>query len=81
MSRALRTIAEAVAADRGVTLKGISERTRIPGIAWVRQDAMRAQREGTGASYPRIAAFWGMDHSTVIYGVRRSAARAEGASA
>ena len=47
-------------------------------IAHARQDAMRRIREALGYSYPRIGRFFGRDHTTVVHGVRASAARAGG---
>jgi ATPase involved in DNA replication initiation len=73
--RSMREIAEEVAAQQGVVMDLLRSDTRRHSVSHARQDAMRLQRV-EGYSYPQIGAFWGRDHTTVVYGVRAAEARA-----
>lgn len=72
----LKDIAAIVAQEHGITLADIMSEETHRVVARARQDAMLRQREITGFSYPRIAKFWGKDHTTVLYAVRVAKARA-----
>lgn len=72
----LRQIAIDVATEHNLTLDDLQSTSRLRRIAHARQEAMRRQREQTGASYPRIAMFWGRDHSTVMHAVKVAERRA-----
>ncbi len=75
MPAPMAIIAADEAARAGITADEIMTGTTHH-IAHARQDAMRRIREGLGYSLPRIGRFFGRDHSTVVYGLRASAARA-----
>lgn len=63
-----------VCGETGVTRKEILSRCRTRYIAWARHDAMLLMYEA-GHSSPKIGEFFGMDHSTVLYGINRSRKR------
>jgi len=52
------------------------QRTRTRAIAWPRQLAMALMREA-GYSWPRIARFYGIHHTSVIHGVEACRARCQ----
>ena len=66
----LREIAIEVAAQSGLTLEQIKERSNSRAIARPRHKAMHRQRMELGYSFTRIAAFWGSHSSTVKYAFR-----------
>jgi len=70
----IREIAEAVAVEAGVSAAEIMGRGKSPEVAHPRQEVMRRAR-ALGLSYPRIARFWGMDHTSVMHGVAAAEAR------
>lgn len=74
----IRAIAEAVAAAHGLSVREMLGTSRRREVAWPRQDAMRLARTA-GYSLPRIGRALGRDHSTVLYGVRRSEERMQAA--
>lgn len=59
----------------GVRRESLMMRCRRRKFAWERQDIMRVLRDRFGWSYPRIAGYFGIDHSSVIHGVRQAKAR------
>ena len=69
--KAVRRIIDAASKLAGVDITG-SHIRKIP-IVRIRWAAYRACRL-TGASYPTIAAAFGVDHSSVMYGEERAAA-------
>lgn len=74
----MAVIAASEAGRAGITTDQLMGRSSARLIAHARQDAMRRIREALGYSYPRIGRFFGRDHTTVVHGVRASAARAGG---
>lgn len=59
-----------VASDTGVPvaqIMGLSRRREVAHARW----AVWADMRAAGMSLPVIAAVWGMDHSTVMHGLRR----------
>lgn len=46
-------------------------------IAWARQEIMLELHRDEGWSYPRIAGFFGLDHTTILHGVKAATERAE----
>jgi hypothetical protein len=71
MNYALRDVAEGVAIKCEMPLQTLLSGTRRVNVAHPRQIVMFLAREFTGASYPKIGRYLGMDHSTVHYGVKR----------
>jgi chromosomal replication initiator protein len=67
----LRDIEAAVCARFGLTVEQLRGPKRPRGIARPRQIAMFLAREMTPLSYPRIAAHFNRDHTTVLFGERR----------
>lgn len=67
-------IIEKVCSDAGISRDEIMSRQRTNRIAKQRQLAMRLMHEA-GHSSPKIGEFFGMDHSTVLYGINRSRER------
>lgn len=65
-----REIIEEVARQHNLRYDEIMTPTRQPRISHPRQEAMYRLREEKGFSYPKIAMIFGLDHTTVIYGVR-----------
>jgi len=55
----------------------IRGRDKAQRVAHPRQAAMWLARKEGGFSYPRIGAFFGRDHSTVIHGVKAVEARGD----
>lgn len=78
-------IAEAVAVKRGLTLEDLLGPSRRSKVCEVRQEAMWHMRERRWASgehrwsLPQIGAYFGRDHSTVLWGIHRHQARIEAA--
>ena len=56
-----------------MTMDDIRARSRLAPIVLARADCMRRLRFEKGWSYPRIGRFFGMDHTTVMHNVNRSA--------
>ena len=75
-----RKMVERVAEKHGLGAKALFVRSTRRAIVYPRQQAMYAIRQRLGWSYPRIARLFGMDHTTVIYGVRQYEKRMEGAA-
>lgn len=67
----LRDIEAAVCARFGLTPQILRGPKKQRGIARPRQIAMYLAREMTALSYPRIAAWFNRDHTTVLFGERR----------
>lgn len=67
-----RAIVAVVADRRGVTVSEIMSRAKQRRIAYARFEAWAEIRENIPlASYPIIAEWFAVDHSTVLHGVRR----------
>ncbi len=70
------SIASAVAETHGLTLQALRTGSRRARVAHARQEAMAALRAQTRPdgrprySFPWIARFFALSHSTVIHGVR-----------
>ena len=77
--RTMREIAEDVAQAHRLTLDELKTPTHARRIAWPRQEAMAAMHATGRYSYPQIGRFFGMDHTSVIHGVRAHKARQQGA--
>jgi chromosomal replication initiation ATPase DnaA len=74
----MHAIAAAVAAEHSLPVSALLGRSRFKHVVWARQalySALRAQ----GLSYPAIARFLQLDHTTVLYGVRAHQRRLESA--
>jgi len=71
----LERVMHNVAVMRGTTVREIRSRNQWRSIVEARHLAMTACRR-LGYSYPRIAEAFRRDHSTVIYAVRKTEARA-----
>lgn len=70
----VRDVLARVALEEGLPVSLLLTKTRRRVVAWPRQRVFyEAKREGR--SYPEIARVFGMDHTTVLYGVRAYAAR------
>lgn len=73
----MRSIAQATAADHGIPFHHLFAPSRKRPIAFARFDFMWRCRQARQASdhfrfsYPQIGAFLGLDHSSVIHGVRQ----------
>jgi hypothetical protein len=68
-----------VAEKHGLTIADLKGEGRKVPVAIARQEAFWRLRTELGLSYPRIGTiFNGRDHSTVIHGIRRHAARLTG---
>lgn len=66
----LRALIRAVADEEGVPVEDIMRRTRTHKIAKARWKIWATLKK-RGWSYPRIARPFRVDHTTVLYGVRR----------
>ena len=79
-ARARQIISE-VAQKHDLSVEGLLERRRYPGLVRARWEAMWRLRDETTLSLPEIAQRLGLaDHTTVLYGIRAHAKRmAEGA--
>ena len=71
-------IAAEVAQANGLTLAELKSRNRAQRIARPRQEAMAKIHQTGRYTLTQIARFFGMDHTTVLYGVRQYEARAAG---
>jgi len=71
-------IAAEVAQANGLTLAELRSRNRAQRIARPRQEAMAKIHQTGRYTLTQIARFFGMDHTTVLYGVRQYEARAAG---
>ena len=71
LTPALRDIEAAVCARFGLTPEILRSNKKHRGIARPRQIVMYLAREMTPLSYPRIAAWFHRDHTTVLWGERR----------
>ena len=74
----MRTIVSEVAEKHNIPVRYLFHDRRAKPIVHARQEAMWRCAEETGYSYPRIGAFFGRDHTTVIYSVKTHAARMAG---
>jgi len=63
-------ILAAVLAETRLTEAELRQKTRRPDIARPRQIAQWIFRERLGWSYPRIAGWWDMDHTTIMHACR-----------
>lgn len=71
-----REIAEAVAAEYGLTLADLRKVSHARAIAWPRQHVMHALYTTGRFSLPTIGKFLGgMNHTSVRHGVKRHAER------
>lgn len=73
--RMMRDVAEEAAREYGVDLGQIRSRARSRAVVRARQEAMRRIRDEMGRTYPEIGQWFGLDHTTVIHGVRRARER------
>ncbi len=72
----VRQIQEAVSEEFDVTVDELLSATRVARVVWPRQIAMLLARDLTNQSLPTIGRqFGGRDHTTVLHGCRRAAAR------
>lgn len=71
-------IAAEVAQANGLTLAELRSRNRAQRIARPRHEAMAKIHQTGRYTLTQIARFFGMDHTTVLYGVRQYEARAAG---
>lgn len=60
-----------IAKEHGVTSEQIKSKSRHPHIVRARDHFLAIIKWSTGLSYPVIAGFFNMDHSSVIQAVRR----------
>ena len=67
-------IAKDAAAAHGITARQIRSSSQARCISWPRQVAMSKMRE-QGFSFEAIAEFWGMDHTTVMHGIKAAKGR------
>ena len=68
-----------VGAMHGLSKGDLRQKTQRHAISHPRQKAMYLARELTGQSYPQLGrAFGGLDHTSVLFGVRKIAARVAG---
>lgn len=70
----MRDIAAEVAAEYGMTVADLKRRSRCHWISHTRQEAMRRMFDA-GYSLPQIGRLFGLDHTTVLHGVRAARAR------
>ena len=73
----MRSIADAVVAQYGLTLAEMRGPSQRPAISHPRQHVMAALREA-GYSMAQIGSFLRRDHSTVVHGLRSHAMRTGG---
>lgn len=71
-------IIKRVAAAFGVSPKELLGSSRLRRVLVPRQVAMFLAREACGLSFPRLAAAFGRDHTTVLHAVRKIGAELEG---
>jgi chromosomal replication initiator protein len=71
-------IIKRVAAAFGVSPKELLGASRLRRVLVPRQVAMFLAREACGLSFPRLAAAFGRDHTTVLHAVRKIGAELEG---
>jgi chromosomal replication initiator protein len=75
----MKGIARRIAEKYGLSPEDLQSPKRTRDIVRPRQEAMHEMYQTGRWSYPRIARFFGgMDHTTVIHGVRRHAERLAG---
>lgn len=68
----LEAIADQVCARHGIGRNDLLSKSRRPAIVHIRWEFMWRARHETCASYPAIGAFLGgMDHTSVLHGVKR----------
>lgn len=78
----IRQIISEVAAKYGMSQTLLLSQRRSRVISWPRQEVMYRAANETAASLPMIGQeLGGMDHTTIIYGIRRHAARVRQAGA
>jgi chromosomal replication initiation ATPase DnaA len=71
-----KVILAEVSVASGVPIDDLRGRKRWRSVAWPRQEAMYRMRAETNLSYPQIGRLLGgRDHSTIVTGVKRHAAR------
>lgn len=73
-------IAVEVARAHGLTLVDLKSRNRAQRISHPRQEAMAKMHQTGRFRLTQIARFFGVDHTTVLYGVRQYEARLTGAA-
>lgn len=80
-AKSMREIARDTAEARGVSLDDLMSRNKCKRFAHARQQAMWlmfAQSRSDGShrfSIPQIGAFFGMDHTSALYGIKAHAER------
>lgn len=72
----MSAITERVAARHGLTVEELKAPTSCTRIAHPRQEAMMEMRAQDRWSLPQIGRFFGLDHTTILHGVRAHARRA-----
>jgi chromosomal replication initiation ATPase DnaA len=72
---AVATIYREVAEATGIPEKAIRSRSRKRAIVLARQMVMFAARKNTTLTLPQIGNAMGLDHTTVMYGIRAEEAR------
>lgn len=76
--RSMRDIAGEICARYDLSLADLTGPSRLRKLAWPRQHFMAVASEQDHLSLPMIGAFLGgRDHTTVLFGVRAHAKRAE----
>lgn len=66
-----KAIVQDVSHSRGVPVAQLMGRSQVWAISHARFECWALIREKMGVSYPTIARWWGVDHSSVMHGVRR----------
>lgn len=70
-----RPVIERTAREHGFTLADLVSKSRERSIVEVRHRAMLRARVETGRSYTEIARVFGYDHSSVVYAIKKMAAK------
>jgi chromosomal replication initiator protein len=76
----MKEIAQEVCLKRGVSMEQLRGPRRTRDIAWPRQEAMWQMVEAGRWSLPQIGRFFHRDHTSILHGRRRHAARRVGAA-
>ncbi len=72
MPQRVRQLVHAAARDHGTTPADVLSRSRLPRHVVARWDAMaRARALDSRPSFPLIAGWFGLDHTSVRYGILR----------
>ena len=66
-----QAIVQDVSHKRGVAVAELMGRSQRFAVSHARFECWSLIREKLGVSYPTIARWWGVDHSSVMHGVRR----------